>query len=57
MAQDVKLYLLNVLTFLLSLTDWIEPILKVTLLILTIGYTVHKWWKLYKEKDPANLNE
>ena len=51
MAQDVKLYLLNLLTFLLSLTDWIEPLLKITLLALTIGYTIHKWWKLYKEKD------
>ena len=51
MAQDVKLYLLNLLTFLLSLTDWIEPLLKITLLALTIGYTAHKWWKLHKGKD------
>jgi hypothetical protein len=28
--------------------DWLEPILKITLLVVTIGYTLHKWYKLKK---------
>jgi len=28
--------------------DWLEPVLKITLLIVTIGYTLHKWYKLKK---------
>jgi len=49
--QDLKLYCLNITSFTLSLTDWIEPVLKVLLLAVTIGYTVHKWWELHKGKD------
>tara|TARA_R100000781_G_C4072830_1_gene125060 strand:- start:1102 stop:1272 length:171 start_codon:yes stop_codon:yes gene_type:complete len=52
--SDLKLYCLNITSFTLSLTDWIEPVLKVLLLAVTIGYTVHRWWKLHKEKDESN---
>ncbi len=45
---DLKLYCLNVTTFTITLMDWLEPMLKITLLCVTIGYTVHKWWKLKK---------
>mgnify|MGYP001219565423 FL=1 len=46
MTQDLKLYVLNAGAFSVSMIDWLEPVLKITLLAVTIGYTVHKWWKL-----------
>lgn len=48
--DDLKLYCLNITSFTIASLDWLEPILKVMLLVVTIGYTVHKWWKLKKEK-------
>ena len=51
MAEDIKLYLLNAGSFTISMMDWLEPILTVTLLLVTIGYTAHKWWKLTNERD------
>lgn len=49
MADDIKLYLLNAGSFTVSMLDWLEPVLKITLLSVTIGYTIHKWWKLRNE--------
>jgi len=46
MTQDIRLYVLNAGAFSVSMIDWLEPVLKITLLAVTIGYTVHKWWKL-----------
>ena len=46
MTQDLKLYVLNAGAFSISMMDWLEPVLKITLLLVTIGYTLHKWWKL-----------
>tara|TARA_R100001510_G_C7607286_1_gene171942 strand:- start:109 stop:258 length:150 start_codon:yes stop_codon:yes gene_type:complete len=46
MSQDLKLYVLNAGAFSISMMNWLEPVLKITLLAVTIGYTVHKWWKL-----------
>jgi len=46
--QDVRLYLLNAGAFTVTMMDWLEPVLKITLLIVTIGYTLHKWYKLKK---------
>ena len=48
--QDLKLYLLNAASFTVASFDWIEPALEVLLLLLTIGYTIHKWWKLKNNK-------
>ena len=48
--QDLKLYLLNAASFTVASFDWIEPALEVLLLLLTIGYTIHKWWNLKKDK-------
>ena len=48
--QDLKLYLLNAGAFTVTMMDWLEPVLKITLLVVTIGYTVHKWYKLKKQK-------
>ena len=49
MAEDIKLYLLNAGSITVSMMDWLEPMLKVTLLLVTIGYTAHKWLKLRNE--------
>lgn len=48
-VQDFKLYAMNIGAFALSLTE-LELLLKIALLLTTIGYTVYKWYKLYKNK-------
>mgnify|MGYP003649291073 CR=1 FL=1 len=47
---DLKLYCLNITSFTVASFDWLEPSLKVMLLVLTIGYTAHKWYNLKKGK-------
>ncbi len=47
---DLKLYCLNITSFTVASIDWLEPTLKVMLLVLTIGYTAHKWYNLKKGK-------
>ncbi len=46
---DIKLYSLSVGTMAISMTQ-IDNYLKILLLLVTIGYTVHKWIQL-KKKD------
>ena len=48
--DDLKLYLLNASSFALASLNWVEPALGILLLALTIGYTVHKWLLLHKNK-------
>ena len=51
---DVKLYLINLATMLISITN-IEAMLKILLLIVTIGYTAYKWYFVVdKNKDGKN---
>jgi len=45
------MYLLNAGAFTVSMMDWLEPILKITLLLITIGYTAHRWWNLKKNNE------
>lgn len=47
MITDYKTLLINLGTFLFSMTN-IDIVLKVILLVVTIGYTVHKWYLLNK---------
>lgn len=47
---DLKIYGMNVGALAFSLTE-VEAILKVAVLIITIGYTVHKWWLMNKKKN------
>jgi len=47
---DIKLYCLNITSFTVASIDWLEPSLKIMLLVLTIGYTAHKWYNLKKGK-------
>jgi hypothetical protein len=48
-GADIKLYAINAISLLVSMTS-IEPILKIMLLVVTIGYTANKWYHLYKKK-------
>ena len=50
MTEDIKLYVLNAGSFTISMMDWLEPTLKIILLLITIGYTAHKWWDHKKNK-------
>lgn len=45
------MYLLNAGAFTVSMMDWLEPVLKITLLLITIGYTAHRWWDLKKNRE------
>tara|TARA_R100000935_G_C2794194_1_gene147405 strand:+ start:260 stop:415 length:156 start_codon:yes stop_codon:yes gene_type:complete len=48
--DDLKLYCLNITSFTIASLDWMEPMLEIVLLLMTIGYTAHKWSKLRKKK-------
>jgi len=39
---DLKMYLLNVSSFAISFTQ-VDMALKIILLVVSIGYTIHKW--------------
>tara|TARA_R110000803_G_scaffold179500_1_gene241919 strand:+ start:633 stop:785 length:153 start_codon:yes stop_codon:yes gene_type:complete len=47
MVTDYKTLIINLGTFLFSMTN-IDIALKITLLLLTIGYTAHKWYLMNK---------
>lgn len=48
--EDLKLYGLNFGAIGISLTE-IELILKVLVLLATLGYTIHRWFIMYNKKD------
>ena len=43
--EDLKLYLLNAFAMIISFTE-VDMFLKLMLLIVSIGYTVNKWYNL-----------
>jgi len=47
--SDIKLYILNASTFAISFTH-IDMVLKILLLLISIGYTAQKWYLLDKER-------
>ena len=47
---DIKLYCLNITSFTMACCDWLEPTLKILLLASTLGYTLHRWYLLKKNK-------
>jgi len=49
--DDLKLYCLNITSFTIASLDWLEPVLKILLLVTTLGYTAHKWYLLRQGKD------
>ncbi len=48
MEQDYKTLFINLGTFIFSMTN-IDVVLKVILLVVTIGYTLNKWFILRKK--------
>jgi len=50
---DIKMYLLNIGTFAISMSQ-IDMILKITLLVLSVGYTAQRWYLLNKESKKKN---
>ena len=49
MLSDLKVYLLNILSFAISFSD-LDMALKFILLIVSIGYTIERWIKLRKNE-------
>jgi hypothetical protein len=48
--QDLRLYLMNATSFTIASFNWLEPTLEIILLLVTIGYTVNKWWVMKQNK-------
>lgn len=48
-VEDLRLYGLNAFSLIVSFTE-IEMILKIFLLLISIGYTIHKWYEVYNRK-------
>lgn len=48
--NTIKLYAINLSAITVSTMDILEDSLKILLLIVTIGYTVQKWYQLKKKK-------
>jgi hypothetical protein len=48
-VQDLKIYLLNSVALFVSFSN-VEMILKILLLLVSIGYTSMKWYELYKKR-------
>ena len=51
-TEDVKIYAINLSTMILSLSQ-IEVMLKIMLLVASIGYTISKWIEIYRKKDDS----
>ena len=50
MLSDLKVYLLNILSFAISFSD-LDMALKFILLVVSIGYTIERWIKLRKNES------
>ena len=46
---DIKLYMINASALMVSMSN-IDVVLKLTLLAMSIGYTVQKWYNLNNKK-------
>ena len=53
--SDLKLYFLNASALTISFSN-IDMILKILLLILSVGYTAQRWYLLDKERREKNKN-
>lgn len=49
--NDIKLYLMNSAAFAISMADWIVDLLRITLLVVTIVYTILKIKKINGKKN------
>jgi len=50
LLEDMKTYALNLTAFAVSFTN-IDVVLKIILLLITIGFTIDKWYQMRKEKS------
>jgi hypothetical protein len=50
MTQDLKVYALSIGTFGISMSN-IDIVLKVMLMVVTIGYTIQKWYLMNKNEE------
>ena len=48
--NSFKLYAINLSAITVSTMDVLEDTLKIFLLLITIGYTLTKWWQLKNKK-------
>lgn len=46
--EDIKFYSINIFTIFLSFSQ-LDPILKTSLLLISVGYGIDKWRRLYKD--------
>lgn len=46
--QDLKIYAINSIALAISFTE-IEMMLKIVLLLVTIGYSIHKWYEMARK--------
>ena len=51
--SDIKMYVFNIGTIAVSMSQ-IDMILKITLLVISVGYTAHKWYILYKNSKKTD---
>lgn len=47
--NSLKLYIINLSAITVSTMDILEDSLKILLLVVTIGYTIQKWYELKKK--------
>ena len=50
MTEQLKLYVINASTLGVTTFTTLEMGLKILLLVVTIGYTIAKWYKIHKTK-------
>tara|TARA_R110000782_G_scaffold72180_2_gene144595 strand:+ start:157 stop:312 length:156 start_codon:yes stop_codon:yes gene_type:complete len=50
MTEQLKLYVINASTLGVTTFTTLEMGLKILLLVVTIGYTITKWYKIHKDK-------
>tara|TARA_R100000541_G_scaffold194_1_gene778 strand:+ start:26255 stop:26431 length:177 start_codon:yes stop_codon:yes gene_type:complete len=55
--NEIKLYLINGSTLGVTTFTSIEDWLKIILLLITIGYTLTKWFSLSKKDDKNETNK
>jgi hypothetical protein len=48
-STDLKVYMINTATMLISMSN-LEAMLKIVLLIASIGYTAQRWYLMNKEE-------
>lgn len=48
--QDLKIYGINIVTMAITMTQ-IEMILKIALLLVSIGYTLTKWYEIHNRNN------